>query len=39
MITLITTYFEDPNRLKDFIEKQFNERYFSELIEHREQVT
>ena len=32
MITLITTYFEDPNRLKDFIEKQFNERYFSELI-------
>lgn len=32
MITLVTTYFEDPYRLKDYIEKQFNEEYFSELI-------
>jgi glycosyltransferase involved in cell wall biosynthesis len=32
MITLITTYFEDPYRLKDFIEKEFDERYFSKLI-------
>jgi len=32
MITLITTYFEDPYRLRDYIENQFNEKYFSELI-------
>lgn len=32
MITLITTYFEDPRRLKEFIEKQFDENFYSELI-------
>lgn len=32
MITLITTYFEDPRRLRDFIEKEFNETHYSELI-------
>ena len=29
---MITTYFEDPYRLKDFIEKQFDETFYSELI-------
>jgi len=32
MITLITTYFEDPHRLDFFIENNFNEDFFSELI-------
>ena len=32
MITLVTTYFEDPHRLDFFIENNFNEDFFSELI-------
>lgn len=32
MITLITTYFEDPNRLKQYLDDEFNEDVFSEFI-------
>ena len=32
MITLVTTYFEDPHRLEFFIENNFNENFFSRLI-------
>ena len=32
MITLVTTYFEDPYRLKNYIENEFNEDIFDEFI-------
>lgn len=32
MITLITTYFEDPHRLRHYIENEFNEDIFDEFI-------
>ena len=32
MITLITTYFEDPYRLTRYIEEEFNEEVFDEFI-------
>ena len=32
MITIITTYFEDPYRLKHYIETEFNEDIFDEFI-------
>jgi len=32
MITLITTYFEDPYRLKNYLENEFNEDIFDQFI-------